>query len=324
MPERGHLLPGRFVVGGDSHSCTGGAFGCYMFGIGATEMLGVLVTGEIWLKVPQTIRIDWRGRLAAGVAAKDMMLFLCGRLGMAGGNYQAIEYGGSAVAALGMQERMTLSNMTAELGGQVGLIAPDQVTADWLLSVGVASEKIDLAAWQSDPGAPALARHELDAAQLQPQVAAPGSPANAANVDTFAAQAINVAYIGACTGAKLEDLRMAAQILGGRRIAKGVDLMVAPASRRDEDTARKEETLELLLSAGAKLLPNACNVCAGYGADRFDEHAVVISSTARNFKGRMGHADAKVFLGSPWTVAASAVTGRITDPRELLAYRTPA
>jgi 3-isopropylmalate/(R)-2-methylmalate dehydratase large subunit len=290
-----------------------------MFGIGATEMLGVLVTGEIWLKVPHTIRIEWRGRLAAGVGAKDMMLFLCGRLGMAGGDYQAIEYAGSAVAALGMQERMTLSNMTAELGGQVGLVAPDEVTADWLRSAGVPTERIDLAGWQGDADAPTLARHELDAAQLQPQVAAPGSPANAADVDAFSSQAINIAYIGACTGAKLEDLRMAAQILRGRRVAKGVNLMVAPASRRDEDTARQEGTLELLLSAGAKLLPNACNVCAGYGADRFDEHAVVISSTARNFKGRMGHPDAKVFLGSPWTVAASAVAGRITDPRDLLA-----
>jgi 3-isopropylmalate/(R)-2-methylmalate dehydratase large subunit len=193
------------------------------------------------------------------------------------------------------------------------------VTSKWLQSVGVAADAIELAAWQGDAGAPTHARHELDATQLQPQVAAPDSPANAADVDNFATQAINIAYIGACTGAKLEDLRMAAQILRGRRVAKGVNLMVAPASRRDEDTARREGTLELLLSAGAKLLPNACNVCAGYGADRFDEHAVVISSTARNFKGRMGHPDAKVFLGSPWTVAASAVAGRITDPRDLLA-----
>src|SRR5919197_2819892 len=316
LPERGHLRPGMFVVGGDSHSPTGGAFGAYMFGVGATEMAGVLVTGEIWLKVPNTILLQWDGLLAEGVSAKDIMLHLCSRFGMDGGQYQAVEYAGEAIAALGMQERMTLANMTAELGGQVGLIAPDEVTRDFLAAIGV--RELGLDRWHTDPGAPLLAHHHFDAGALAPQVAAPHSPANSDAVDRFARQRIDIAYIGACTGAKLEDLHMAARVLGRRRAASRVRLMVAPASRKDQQVARAEGTLQTLLDAGAELLPNACGACAGYGDYRFPENSVAISTTARNFKGRMGAPSSRVFLGSPYTVAAAAVAGEIVDPRELL------
>jgi 3-isopropylmalate/(R)-2-methylmalate dehydratase large subunit len=316
LPEKGHLKPGMFVVGGDSHSPTGGAFGAYMFGIGATEMLGVLVTGEIWLKVPHTIVMEWNGKLAPGVSAKDMMLAMCGRFGMEGGQYEAVQYSGSAVAALPMQERMTLANMTAELGGQVGLIAPDEVTGAYLDSVGV--RDADIETWQGDPGAPLLAHHRFDATALGPQVAAPHSPANSAPVDKFADTRIDIAYIGACTGAKIDDLRMAARVLKGQRVAEHVRLMLAPASVADQEAARAEGTLGVLLDAGAQLLATACGACAGYGDNRFPENAVAISTTARNFKGRMGAASSRVYLGSPYTVAASALTGRITDPREML------
>ncbi len=316
LPEKGHLRPGMFAVGGDSHSPTGGAFGTYMFGIGATEMLGVLVTGEIWLRVPHTILIEWTGRLAKSVSAKDMMLFLCGRFGMEGGQYQAVEYTGSAIAALSMQERMTMANMTAEFGGQAGLIAPDAVTRSWLEAVGV--RDIDCDTWQGDKNASVFARHSFDASTLAPQVAAPHSPAKSESVGAFADIAINMAYIGACTGAKLDDLRMAAAVLRGRRAAPGVRLMVAPASAKDQRIAQEEGTLGALIDAGAELLPNACNACAGYGNYLLDEHAVTISTTARNFKGRMGSTAAQIYLGSPYTVAASAVTGKISDPREFL------
>jgi 3-isopropylmalate/(R)-2-methylmalate dehydratase large subunit len=318
LPERGHLKPGMFVVGGDSHSPTGGAFGAYMFGIGATEMLGVVTTGEIWLKVPQTIRFVFDGALSPAVTAKDVMLFLIGRFGMGGGQYAAVEYAGAAIRALPMQERMTLANMTAELGGQAGLIAPDEVTREYLLGVGVRDEDIDVATWQSDAGAPVAAEHRFDAAALAPQVAAPGSPAASRAVGDLAGAPINAAYIGACTGAKLADLRMAARLLRGRRVAPGVKLWIAPASLRDQQTARAEGTLQALLDAGGVLLPNACGACAGYGEFRFGDDDVVVSSTARNFKGRMGSPLAQVYLGSPYTVAASAVAGRICDPRELL------
>jgi 3-isopropylmalate/(R)-2-methylmalate dehydratase large subunit len=316
LPEQGHLRPGMFVVGGDSHSPTGGAFGAYMFGVGATEMLGVLVTGEIWLKVPHTIRMEWNGRFADGVSAKDVMLFLCTKFGMDGGQYQAVEFAGTAIGRLSMQERMTLANMTAELGGQTGLVAPDETTRAYLESAGVG--EIDTATWQSDPGAALLGHHTFAGDALAPQVAAPHSPANAAAAGEFAAQRIDVAYIGACTGAKLADLRMAARVLKGRRAAPGVRLYVAPASLRDQSAAEQEGTLGILLDAGGQRLPNACGICAGYGGLRFGENEVAISSTARNFKGRMGAASSQVYLGSPYTVAASAVAGRICDPREML------
>jgi 3-isopropylmalate/(R)-2-methylmalate dehydratase large subunit len=316
LPEQGHLRPGMFVVGGDSHSPTGGAFGAYMFGIGATEMLGVLVTGEIWLKVPQTIRLEWDGAFGDGVSAKDVMLFLCGRFGMDGGQYQAVEYAGGAIGRLGMQERMTLANMTAEFGGQAGLIAPDDVTRDYLAAAGVTD--VDTATWQTDGGARLAAHHRFDAGALVPQVAAPHSPANSQPVDAYRDVRVDTVYIGACTGAKLADLRMAARVLKGRRVAPGVRLLVAPASLRDQETARAEGTLGTLLDAGAQLLANACGICAGYGELRFGENEVAISSTARNFRGRMGAASSQVYLASPYTVAAAAVTGRVSDPRELL------
>jgi len=319
VPQKGYLQPGMFAVGGDSHSCTGGAFGAYMFGVGATEMLGVLVTGEIWVRVPQTIRMQWHGRLGAGVSAKDMMLRMCTQFGMDGGQYQAVEYAGEAVAALPMQERMTLSNMTAELGAQVGLVAPDATTRDWLLAAGVAPERIDIEPWQSDADAACLAVHDFDASALAPQVSRPHTPADADDVDVFGQVGIDVAYIGACTGAKLDDLRMAAEVLRGRRVARGTRLLVAPASAADQQRAAQEGTLAVLTDAGAELLPNACGACAGYGEHRFGEDSVVISATARNFKGRMGAASSQVYLGSPYTVAASAIAGRIADPREVLA-----
>jgi 3-isopropylmalate/(R)-2-methylmalate dehydratase large subunit len=316
LPEQGHLKPGMFVVGGDSHSCTGGAFCAYMFGVGSTEMLGVVATGEIWLRVPQTIAMEWSGRFAEGVSAKDVMLFLCGKLGLDGADYQAVEYRGEAIRSLSMQERMTLSNMTMEIGGQAGLIAPDETTRAFLEAAGAKDIEID--EWQSDADAPVAVRHRFDAKELSPQVAAPHSPANSDAVGAFAGERIDIAYIGACTGAKLDDLRMAAKVLKGRRAASGVRLMVAPASARDQQTAKDEGTLGILMDAGAQLLPNACGVCAGYGEYRFAEGEVVISSTARNFKGRMGAESSQVYLGSPYTVAASAVAGRITDPREML------
>jgi 3-isopropylmalate/(R)-2-methylmalate dehydratase large subunit len=321
LPEQGHVRPGMLIVGGDSHSTTGGAFGAYMFGIGATEMLGVLVTGEIWLKVPHTLMLEWNNRFVDGVVAKDVMLFLCGKLGMDGGQYQAVEYTGEAIVALDMQERMTLSNMAAELGAQAGLIAPDGKTRAYLDSVGVVFDCEhggDFTRWQTDADAPLLARHAFDASALVPHVAAPHSPANAGPVDAFASQEIDTAYIGACTGAKLEDLRMAARVLRGRRVQSGKRLLVAPASLRDQQTAQSEGTLSALIDAGAQLLSIGCGACAGYGQSRFGENERVISSTARNFKGRMGANSSQVWLASPYTVAASAVTGRITDPRMML------
>lgn len=319
LPQKGHIRPGMFCVGGDSHSPTGGAFGAYMFGIGSTEMLGVMVTGELWVRVPQTLRMEWDGRLPAGVTAKDMVLHMLGRFGMSGGDYQAVEFCGPAVRALSMQERMTLSNMSAEMGAQTGLIAPDATTREWLLGAGVPDEAIDLNAWYTDEGVDAAQAKtfHFDAASLAPQVAAPHSPANAHPVGDLGDVPVHVAYIGACTGAKLDDLRAAADVLRGHKVAPGLRLMVAPASLQDQQAAKDEGVLGVLLDAGAQLLPTACGACSGYGGTIPDD-VNVIATTARNFKGRMGSATAQVYLASPYTVAASALRGRVTDPREVL------
>jgi 3-isopropylmalate/(R)-2-methylmalate dehydratase large subunit len=334
VPQHGHILPGMLCVGGDSHSPTGGAFGAYMFGIGSTEMLGVMVTGQIWLKVPETIRMHWQGALASGVCAKDMMLAMIGRFGMNGGRYQAIEYTGSTIAGLGMAERMTLSNMSAELGSQVGLIAPDTTTLNWLQDrlkqraaknlkdtlVQASIEQlaqVDLAHWQTDAQA-LYTQHTFDATTLAPMVAAPHSPANSQAVTEYGRTPIDIAYIGACTGAKLEDLVAAASILKGHHVPRHVKLMVAPASVSDMQKAKDLGVADILQNAGAEFLPSTCGACAGYG-HTIPGDARVISTTARNFKGRMGSPDSQVYLASPFTVAASALTGFISDPREVMA-----
>jgi len=319
LPERGHLRPGMFAVGGDSHSPTAGAFGLFMFGIGATEMAGVLVTGAIWLKVPQEHLARWDGTLGRGVVAKDMVLAMCKAITLNGIQYGVVEYAGDAVAALPMSERMVLANMAAELGAQTGIIAPDRTTVAFLAETGVSAP--DALDWASDADATYLKRWRFDAGTLAPQIAAPHSPANAAPVGEHRGVAIDQCYIGACTGAKLSDLHMAAEVLKGRTVASSTRLLVAPASTRITATAAADGTLATLTAAGAILLPSGCGACAGLGAGLLAEKEVCLSSTARNFKGRMGAASALVYLGSPYSVAAAAVAGHIIDPRELLAEK---
>ncbi|MGB0246438.1 MAG: aconitase/3-isopropylmalate dehydratase large subunit family protein, partial [Paracoccaceae bacterium] len=287
VPEKGHLKPGMFCVGGDSHSPTGGAFGAYMFGVGATEMAGVLATGEIWLKVPETIFISWKEKLNNLVTAKDMMLATCRQIGMGGGQYQAIQYIGEAIYNLSIQERMTMSNMAAELGAQTGLIAPDKKTVDYIKRSDGQVPKNWMEFCIDTPNSDATV-FEFDASSLSPQIAAPHSPENSENAEEFSNTVFDIAYIGACTGAKYVDLAAAASVLKGRRIASSVSLKVAPASLQDEKKALNDGTLKILQDAGAEFLPNSCGICAGYGKDRLTEGQVCLSSTARNFQGRMG------------------------------------
>jgi 3-isopropylmalate/(R)-2-methylmalate dehydratase large subunit len=316
LPERGHMKPGLFAVGGDSHSPSGGTYGAFMVGIGATEMAGVLATGEIWVRVPATIRVEWHGALGRGLSAKDILLKLCATLGM-NNDYKVIEYGGSTVAAMPMNERLTLCNMAAELGAKTGIVPPDAATLADLAAKGVAVDAWR-AALASDPDCEYEAVHRFDAATLEPQVAAPHSPANSHSVADTDKRHIDQAYLGACTGAKENDLRMAAQVLKGRKVAKGTRLLIAPASTQTTAKLAADGTLAILLDAGAQLMPTGCGACAGYGAGLLADGEVSIASTARNFKGRMGSSKAEVYLGSPYTVAASAVKGHIADPREFL------
>jgi 3-isopropylmalate/(R)-2-methylmalate dehydratase large subunit len=317
MPENGLLRPGIFVAGGDSHTPHAGAFGCYAAGFGATDMIGIVVTGQTWTIVPQTIRVDIEGMLGPGVSSKDIMLLLCKRLGMDNA-FKAIEYGGSGVAAMSMAERMVLSNMAAELGGEAGLIAPDATTLAHIAAHGGDAGDNPLQ-WQADADAFYEQRIAIDATSLAPYVAAPHSPANSAPVTDHQGIKIDQAYIGACVGAKIEDLRMAATVLAGQKVAKNVRLLVAPASSKTTAQAAAEGTLSVLLEAGATLLPSGCGACAGMGAGLLAQGETCISSTNRNFKGRMGHAGADVYLASPYTVAASAIMGHIADPRPMLA-----
>src|SRR5258706_6561369 len=213
LPERGHLRPGMFVVGGDSHSPTGGAVGAFVIGVGSTEVCGVLVTGEIWIRVPHSIRVQWTGRRHRGVTAKDMVLKLCAMLPMEACDYRVIEYAGEAVRALPMGDRLTLTNMAPELGAKTCVIPTDEITVEYLMRVGVGVD--DAERWQSDADAQYEQSLELDATALEPQISAPGSPSYAADVRDYGCVAIQQAYIGACTGAKLSDLHIAAEIVTG-------------------------------------------------------------------------------------------------------------
>jgi 3-isopropylmalate/(R)-2-methylmalate dehydratase large subunit len=318
LAERGLIAPGMFIAGGDSHTPMAGAFGSYAAGYGATDMAAIVATGETWLSVPQTIRVLWDGALARGIVAKDIMLLLCRQLGMDNA-FKAIEFGGSTINAMSMHERMVLSNMAAELGAETGVIAPDAKTLEFLIAHGAQIEEPAHAlTWKSDDDADFAQTHRFDAASLQPQIAAPHSPANSGPVSDFTGTRIDQAYIGACVGAKTEDLRMAARVLKGRRVAQGVRLLVAPASQATTEAASKDGTLAILLESGAILLPSGCGACAGMGAGLLADGDVCISSTNRNFKGRMGHTGAFVYLGSPYSVAAAAVAGKIVDAREML------
>jgi len=317
LAEQGFLQPGMFACGGDSHSTNGGAFGCYMSGFGAIEMTGVVVTGEIWMPVPETIRVNWSGAFGTGVAAKDVMLFLCRELGIENSR-RVIEYGGDTVSDMSMNERAVLTNMAAELGAETGIVSADETTLSAIRAAG-REPQADALEWRSDEDAEYAVVHEFDAAALDPQIAAPHSPANSGDVGDFAEVEIDQAYIGACVGAKHSDLLMVAEVLRGRRVSRRTRLLIAPASSRVIADATADGTLQALIEAGAYLLPTGCGACAALGAGILAEDEVCISSTNRNFRGRMGANSAQVYLGSPYSVAAAAVAGKITDPREFLA-----
>jgi len=318
MAENGHLQPGMFCCGGDSHSTMGGAFGCYMAGFGAIEMTGVVITGEIWSVVPETIKVDWSGSFGIGVAAKDMMLFLARELGMENA-FKVVEFGGDTIENMSMMERMVLTNMAAELGAETGLIAPDEITLQTIRNGGTepAADALD---WHSDFDASFCAKHAFDAPTLTPQIAAPHKPSNSAPAEDYESEHIKVdqAYIGACVGAKLTDLHMVAKVLEGRQVKNSTRLMVAPSSKKIMREAAADGTLSTITEAGGMILPSGCGACAGLGAGIIAEGEVCLSSTNRNFQGRMGSKDAFVYLGSPYSVAAAAVAGEIIDPRGYL------
>lgn len=309
MCEKGHVAPGELIVGTDSHSTMYGALGAAGTGIGFTEAAYVCATGTLWFTVPETIRYRLHGELAPGVMSKDLMLELAGRFTVEGAAYRSIEWCGPGAASLSVESRMTMANMAVEIGAKFGFFAPDEKTYAYLAEHGLPPGSY--APLHPDPGAAYLETHDVDLAAVEPQVALPHSPDNVRPVSEVAGQRVDQAVLGSCTNARIEDLRVAARYLRGRTVARHVRMYVSPASIDVYRQAMREGLLEVFLDAGAVVLNPGCGACFGKHMGLLAAGEVCISSTNRNFQGRMGSAQARVFLASPLTVAASAVAGEI-------------
>lgn len=306
MVENGHVRPGDLFLGADSHSPTYGAVNAFGVGVGSTDLAAAMLTGKTWLKVPKTIRIVLHGRLRPGVTAKDVILQLVKRLGADGAAYRAVEFTGEAVHAMSLASRMTLANMTAEMGAKTALVDPTGLELDY--------------PWEPiypDPDAEVETTLTLDVSDLRPQVARPHAPDNVVSIDEVKGTPVHYAFIGSCTNTRLEDLAAAAAVLRGRRLAEGVRLVIAPASKRVFAEALAQGYVATLLAAGATFIPAGCGPCVGSHLGVPGDGEVVISSANRNFRGRMGNPRAEIYLASPAVVAASALAGVITDPAEV-------
>ena len=322
LPEEGHTRPGEVLLGTDSHTCTAGAFGEFATGIGNTDAGFVLGTGKLWLKVPPTMRFVFHGQLPPYLMAKDLILAVIGDIGVDGATYRAMEFDGDGIFALNIEERMTLCNMAIEAGGKNGIIAPDQITFDYVNKRNAGQKPYQ--AVYTDAGAKFIHEKVYDVTKLEPVIARPHSPDNRAFVSEVRGTKLDRAYIGSCTGGKLTDFRAAAGLLRGKEVR--IDTFVVPATTEvarglDTETIGGQTLRQIFLSAGAKIGDASCAACLGGPSDTFgrlNTPLSCISTTNRNFPGRMGHKEAKVFLASPLTVAASALSGTIADPRDLL------
>ncbi len=313
LPERGHVRPGTLVVGTDSHSTSYGALGAGGTGIGTSDMVYALATGSLWFRVPPTIRFDLTGELARGVSWKDVILYLAGQFGADSAQYKSIEFGGPAVAKADMSSRLTVSNMAVEMGAKFGFFAADEVTNSYLVEHGGAGCE----PFGPDPDAAYEAVHEVSLSDLSPQVALPHEVDRVAPVSAAEGVTINQAFLGSCTNGRIEDLGAAATVLEGRHVAPGVRLLVAPASREVLREATRSGVLATLVEAGATILAPGCGPCFGGHGGLLGPGERCIGTHNRNFCGRMGSADAEIYLASPATVAASAIAGAIADPRYL-------
>jgi 3-isopropylmalate/(R)-2-methylmalate dehydratase large subunit len=325
LPEEGHTRPGEVLLGTDSHTCTAGAFGEFATGIGNTDAGFVMGTGKTWLKVPPTMRFVFHGHLPPYLMAKDLILAVIGDIGVDGATYRAMEFDGDGVYALNIEERMTLCNMAIEAGGKNGVIAPDRVTIDYVADRGRKTGSKPYAIFKPLAGAKAIFEKVYDVTKMEPTIAKPHSPDNKATVGPVKGTKLDRAYIGSCTGGKLTDFRAAAAILAGKEVK--IDTFVVPATTEVARGLKSEKIgdrslEEIFLNAGAKIGDASCAACLGGPSDTFGRLNTAIrciSTTNRNFPGRMGHKQAEVFLASPLTVAASALAGEIEDPREYVA-----
>ncbi len=314
LPEQGLVGPGDLMVGGDSHSCTNGALGAFATGVGSTDLASVLALGEVWLRVPASVKFIYHGTPGRFVMGKDLILATIGRIGIDGALYQAMEFTGPTITGLSMSERLTMCNMAIEAGGKSGIIAADAVTLAYVR--GRAKRPWTL--YASDPDARYAAVHEFDAAALRPQVAKPFSPDNVVAVDQVAGTPVDQVFLGSCTNGKLEDLRIAAALLRGRKVHRETRLIVIPATQWIYTQALKEGLLEVFAEAGAAVSTPTCGACFGGHMGVLGADEVCLSTTNRNFVGRMGHPTAKVYLANPAVAAASAMRGVITAPDEIV------
>jgi len=315
MPEKGHVVPGTVIVGADSHTCTYGAFGAFATGIGSTEAASVLATGKIWLKVPEAIKVNVTGRFPKYVTPKDLILSIIGRVSVEGAIYESAEFTGPTIKDMSISGRMTLCNMSVEMGAKNGIIEPDEITRKFL--EGRVKVLPDFEALRSDKDAVYRRTLDFDVSKMEPQIACPSSVDNVKPVSEVGNVPIEQAFIGSCTNGRIEDLRLAAQVMRGRRVKDGVRALVIPASQEVYKQALDEGLMEVFTDAGAMVCGSACGPCLGGHIGLLAANEVCVSTSNRNFIGRMGSTQASVYLASPATVAASAVIGKITDPRKL-------
>lgn len=316
MVEKGHALPGNLVVGTDSHTTTYGAVGALSSGIGATEMAAIWATGKIWLRVPETLKITVTGKFKKGVYAKDLILHIIGRLTVEGANYKSVEFYGETIEHMSISERMTLANLSMEMGAKCAIVPFDRTTEKFFKKSDIRYDEARIVHADAD------ARYEqelaVDVSSLEPQIACPHNVDNVKNIGEMKDVKVNQALLGSCTNGRLDDIEIAAGIIKGKKVHPDVRLLVFPASRKVLLEAMKNGYIQTLIEAGAIVMNPGCGPCLGAHEGLLADGERVISSSNRNFKGRMGSLTSEVYLGSPAVVAASALAGKIADPREYM------
>ncbi len=314
MPEKGHVRPGDLVVGSDSHTCAYGALGAFSTGIGSTDMAAVFASGKLWFKIPETIRFEVDGKLPKHVYSKDLILHLIGDVGAEGARYKAAEYAGSAIRSMPMSERMTISNMAIEMGGKAGIIEADKVTEKYIKE-RIPDYEFD-PYWISDEGSKREI-HKYNINNLEPQVACPHNVDNVKPVTEVEGTKLDQIFVGSCTNGRFEDIEIVAKMMGDEPVAKDVRLLIIPASRTEYMKVLKAGYIEQFMEAGAIVEAPCCGPCMGGSFGLLGDGEVGLATSNRNFKGREGSPQSFVYLSSPATAAASALTGEITDPRKV-------
>ena len=314
LPEIGLVVPGDLVIGADSHTCTYGALGAFSTGVGSTDFAAALVTAQAWLRVPESMKFIFKGELQEWVGGKDLILYLIGDIGVDGALYKVLEIEGPAISSLDMSNRLTMTNMAIEAGAKTGIIAPDDVSEFYVTQRSSRSYKL----FRSDPDAHYVSIREYDCSNIEPQVAFPHLPENTRGISEVGDILLDQVFIGSCTNGRIEDLRLAAHIMKGQKVSKGLRCIIIPATPGVYMEAMREGLLEIFIEAGAVIGPPTCGPCLGGHMGILADGEKALSTTNRNFVGRMGHPGSEVYLANPAVAAASAITGRISSPEEVI------